>query len=154
MIDIPREKMKVGYVYIIGELLVTHPLVGLTMLDGNGDKISVFSPNARITDEDIHVKKNDTDIFTFRTRTDFKIFLNENIRTREDLQEVFFCWILRFVYADKKYDKIPYYEGRDKQILEDTKEAIIERFEMTLNSNIMSTCRILDPFRDQFYERK
>ena len=152
MIDIPREKMKVGYVYIIGELLVTSPVVGMTMLDCNGDKISVFIP--RNINEEVHVKRNDEDIFVFKNRPDFKHFLNEKIRTREDLQEVFFCWILRFVYADKKYDKIPYYEGRDKQILEDTKEAIIERFEMTLNSNIMSTCRILDPLRDQFYERK
>jgi len=152
MIDIPREKMKVGYVYIIGELLVTHPLVGLTMLDGNGDKISVFIP--RDINEEVHVKKNDEDIFVFKNRPDFKHFLNEKIRTREELQEVFFCWILRFVYADKKYDEIPYYEGRDKQILEDTKEAIIERFEITLNSNIMSTSRILDPLRDGFNERK
>ena len=152
MIDIPREKMKVGYVYIIGELLVTSPVVGMTMLDCNGDKISVFIP--RNINEEVHVKKNDEDIFVLKNRPDFKHFLNENIRTREDLQEVFFCWILRFVYADKKYDKIPYYEGRDKQILEDTKEAIIERFEIKLNPNIMSTCRILDPLRDQFYERK
>ena len=152
MIDIPREKMKVGYVYIIGELLVTSPVVGLTMLDGNGDKISVFIP--RDINEEVHVKRNDEDIFVFKNRPDFKHFLNEKIRTREDLQEVFFCWILRFVYADKKYDKIPYYEGRDKQILEDTKEVIVERFEITLNSNIMSTCRILDPLRDGFNERK
>lgn len=152
MIDIPREKMKVGYVYIIGELLVTSPVVGLTMLDGNGDKISVFIP--RDINEEVHVKRNDEDIFVFKNRPDFKHFLNENIRTREDLQEVFFCWILRFVYADKKYDKIPYYEGRDKKILEDTKEVIVERFEITLNSNIMSTCRILDPLRDGFNERK
>ena len=152
MIDIPCEKMKVGYVYIIGELLVTSPVVGMTMLDCNGDKISVFIP--RNINEEVHVKKNDEDIFVFKNRPDFKHFLNENIRTREELQEVFFCWILRFVYADKKYDKIPYYEGRDKKILEDTKEVIVERFEITLNSNIMSTCRILDPLRDGFNERK
>ena len=152
MIDIPCEKMKVGYVYIIGELLVTSPVVGMTMLDCNGDKISVFIP--RNINEEVHVKKNDEDIFSFKNRPDFKHFLNENIRTREELQEVFFCWILRFVYADKKYDKIPYYEGRDKKILEDTKEVIVERFEITLNSNIMSTCRILDPLRDGFNERK
>ena len=57
MIDIPREKMKVGYVYIIGELLVTSPVVGLTMLDGNGDKISVFIP--RDINEEVHVKRNE-----------------------------------------------------------------------------------------------
>ena len=152
MIDIPREKMKTGYVYIIGELLVTSPVVGMTMLDGNGNKISVFIP--RNINEEVHVKRNDEDIFVFKNRPDFKHFLNENIRTREDLQEVFFCWILRFMCAEKKYDEIPYYEGRDKKILEDTKKVIVERFEITLNPNIMSTCRILDPLRDGFNERK
>lgn len=146
MIDIEREKMKPGYVYITGELLVTSPIIGMTMLDSHGDKISVIIP--RDIKEKVYVKKNDKEVFVFNNRMDFKIFLNENIQTREDLQEVFFCWILRFVYAEKKYDEIPYYKGRDKKILEDTKNAIIERFKIVLNSNIMSTSRVLDPFRD------
>ncbi|MCR4735787.1 MAG: hypothetical protein K5829_12375 [Treponema sp.] len=148
MIDIAREKMTPGYVYIIGELLVTWPIVGMTMLDSHDNKISVFIPNN--IEEKVYVKKNDKVFFVFNNRKDFKIFLNKNIQTRDDLQEVFFCWILRFVYADKKYDNIPYYDGRDKKILEDTKNAIIERFLIELNSNIMSTSRILDPFRDSW----
>ncbi len=152
MIDIEREKMKSGIVYITGELLITSPVVGMTMLDSHGDKISVIIP--RDIKEKVYVKKNDKEVFVFNNRMDFKIFLNENIQTREDLQEVFFCWILRFVYAEKKYDEIPYYKGRDKKILEDTKNAIIERFKIVLNSNIMSTSRVLDPFRDCFFERK
>ena len=154
MIDIEREKMKPGIVYITGELLITSPVVGMTMLDSHGDKITVSIPRARDKNEKVSVKKNDKDIFVFNNHNEFKIFLNENIETREDLQEVFFCWILRFVYASKKYDEIPYYEGRDKKILEDTKNSIVERFKIDLNSNIMSTSRILDPLRDGFFEKK
>ncbi len=146
MIDIAREKMKPGHVYITGDLLVTSPIICMTMLDGNGNKISVSIP--RNIHNEVHVKKNDEDVSIFKNRMDFKSFLNKNIKSREDLQEVFFCWILRFMCADKKYEKIAYYNGRDKQILDDTKKCIVERFKINLNPNIMSTSRILDPLRD------
>ncbi len=147
MIDIAREKMKPGFVYITGELLVTSPIIGMTMLDRNNDKITVFIP--RNTKEKVYVIKNEEEILNFNNRNDFKIFLNKNIQN-EELQEIFFLWILRFVYADKKYEKIEYYNGRDKKILEDTKKAIEEKFKITLNSTILSTSRILDPLRDSW----
>lgn len=146
IIFVEKERMLKRYVYICGELLVTSPIIEMTCLDNNGDKISVVIP--RDCTATVLVKKNEQIIFSFNNRMDFKIFLNQNIH-REELQEIFFLWIFRFFLADKKYRELTYKEGK-KLALEDTRNVIEERFNLKLNDNIKNIITVLDPLRDGF----
>ncbi|MCR4735198.1 MAG: hypothetical protein K5829_09365 [Treponema sp.] len=149
MVEIIKEKMKAGIVYIAGRVYTSNnfmdekikyklPFLELSCLDNNGTKVSLFITSNK--ESNIIVEKNDFPFYTFKDWNDFTDFLNKNTE-RGGLQEIYFLWTINNLLHETKYEFIDPKE-KNKIIIEDAKKVIKEKFNQKINDNINSIFEI------------
>lgn len=143
MIEIKKDEMKAGVVYIGGDIFLNTPKVEVAVLNKDGDKISVHISD-RATDPVI-VFINDIPKMSFDGHSNFKGFLKKNFEN-ESLHEAFFCWMFRFMYAANMY-KTMTYEEKKRVIFNDTRKGWEKKFNLPFNDNVQQINDVYDFFK-------